>query len=1131
MADTPRILARMAFVGRERELARLATGLERAASLQAARIALTGPAGIGVSCLLTELQARLADLPDVVVLRAAAFEPQEGVPCAPLAAALAPCLETLTDERLIAVVGAAGLEVAALVPSLADRLASLDLIPTDPLRSSPDQQASRLVEAILGVLTRRAGEGVVVLALEDLHHADPGTRKFVETVLRIGRELPICLIVTYRPEELHRRHPMFGLASIIESDPIIECITVGPLERHEVMRLIEGLTGERPSGALTAAVLEGSGGIPLLAEQLAETEAGTGGSLGGRFDDLLRTRLAALSMGAMRCIRVLAAARRPLPIDLLLAAEFPGGHISRAALAEVCGAGLAVETDASDASTWVAVVHEAYADSIQAHGLPADRQPVHDALARALADQPAEAAWHLERAMRFAAARNAHVEAGLACRSLDPGGTALLHFQRALELIETHEARVPRLSVSTPELLALTADAAFAADDAGRAAGLAQQAISELAGASAVADAARRGSREQHALQLDVGLLYLRLGLYQSAAGDHVAAQSSLQTAVQLVPDEPTAERARVLGALAQVLMLDGGFDESARLAERARAAASAAEPQADAELGHATCTLGVDVAYGGQIDRGLAYLEEAADHARRAGRLDDLMRTYANRTHLLELDARYDAALAVVQQGIEEARRWEQEAGYGAFLRGNAADILFKLGRWSGSEAECRAALDWSPHRLVWSPLLALGAVLVESRSDDEAGRLVGQILLQLEAVPDGQWTATVQRIAVSYALWRDDVADAERVARRGWVRVAATGDRAQIAMAASTTTEACAAVAEAGRQRRDIGAVAAGTELAAAVLADAERHLAPGSLPGNLGSTREAQLHLATARAHLARLRNRADADAWAEIAEGWQALHVPYLAAKARWWEAAAALLSRDRRPQARTALEAAWDLSVDLPARPLLREIRRLGQRGRIALPDVPLSLVPRSAPAVVAVGPGRPSDDAVGADAGAGRVSMIPGLELTPAADDGTQLSLDATGRWPTELAGEASPAFGIAGALASLGPADDSTALEPNFDGSFRSATGRAITERLLPVEVAPARDPFNLSPREYEVLAIIAEGRTNREIAERLFISERTVAVHVRNILAKLGVSGRVEATSVAIRLGLVPGVAPAAR
>jgi DNA-binding CsgD family transcriptional regulator len=68
------------------------------------------------------------------------------------------------------------------------------------------------------------------------------------------------------------------------------------------------------------------------------------------------------------------------------------------------------------------------------------------------------------------------------------------------------------------------------------------------------------------------------------------------------------------------------------------------------------------------------------------------------------------------------------------------------------------------------------------------------------------------------------------------------------------------------------------------------------------------------------------------------------------------------------------------------------------------------------------------------------------------------------------------------------------------------------------------------LRPREREVLAGLAEGCTNREIAHRLFISERTVAVHVGNILAKLGASGRVEAAMVALRLGLVPFTPPAA-
>jgi len=69
----------------------------------------------------------------------------------------------------------------------------------------------------------------------------------------------------------------------------------------------------------------------------------------------------------------------------------------------------------------------------------------------------------------------------------------------------------------------------------------------------------------------------------------------------------------------------------------------------------------------------------------------------------------------------------------------------------------------------------------------------------------------------------------------------------------------------------------------------------------------------------------------------------------------------------------------------------------------------------------------------------------------------------------------------------------------------------------------APAdEDPFGLTPRERQVLAALAEGATNREIAAQLFMAEKTASVHVSRILAKLGVRSRTEAAAVAHRLNL---------
>jgi ATP/maltotriose-dependent transcriptional regulator MalT len=81
---------------------------------------------------------------------------------------------------------------------------------------------------------------------------------------------------------------------------------------------------------------------------------------------------------------------------------------------------------------------------------------------------------------------------------------------------------------------------------------------------------------------------------------------------------------------------------------------------------------------------------------------------------------------------------------------------------------------------------------------------------------------------------------------------------------------------------------------------------------------------------------------------------------------------------------------------------------------------------------------------------------------------------------------------------------------------------GRAGTAGTAPPKTADELARFGLTDREREVLILVAAGRSNPEIAKALFISPKTASVHVSNILAKLGVSGRVEAAAVAHRLGI---------
>jgi DNA-binding CsgD family transcriptional regulator len=125
----------------------------------------------------------------------------------------------------------------------------------------------------------------------------------------------------------------------------------------------------------------------------------------------------------------------------------------------------------------------------------------------------------------------------------------------------------------------------------------------------------------------------------------------------------------------------------------------------------------------------------------------------------------------------------------------------------------------------------------------------------------------------------------------------------------------------------------------------------------------------------------------------------------------------------------------------------------------------------------------------------------------------------------------AAPLLAMARELA--GRARLATAAGRSPDAAADRGPGAEVTAAAGPPEgdrgplpgVAAAR--FDLTDREREVLALLARGDSNRQIARALFISDRTVAVHVSRIFDKLGVRNRTEAATVGARLGLTPSSA----
>jgi DNA-binding NarL/FixJ family response regulator len=109
--------------------------------------------------------------------------------------------------------------------------------------------------------------------------------------------------------------------------------------------------------------------------------------------------------------------------------------------------------------------------------------------------------------------------------------------------------------------------------------------------------------------------------------------------------------------------------------------------------------------------------------------------------------------------------------------------------------------------------------------------------------------------------------------------------------------------------------------------------------------------------------------------------------------------------------------------------------------------------------------------------------------------------------------------------LKDVGPDELARAIRSVAGGKpyLHAAVTRALLERMSARAARPADPPAPLSPREMEVLRLMATAATYREIGQKLFISEETVRSHVKNILAKLDQPNRTQAVVAAVKMGLI--------
>ena len=392
-------------VGRAAELATIADALDATRDGTATTLLLAGEAGVGKSRLVGEAM-RMASERGMQVLRGACVNiGAAGVPYGPIVEALRELQRELPPGEMAELAGVAAPDLARLLPSLGG--------PDLPEASGQSQWLqARLLEAVLGFIQRLAARAPVLFVVEDLHWADPGTRETLTYLVRNLRSDPVAVLITYRSDELHRRHPLLPWLAELDRTGRVQRIDVARLQPTVTRELLASILGTEPDAEMVERVVERSDGNPFFIEELAMAERSSSDrGMPPTLRGILLARISALPEDAQAVVGVAAVAGRWVDHDLLAAVAGQDESTTIAALRDAVGQQVLIADDGGHADGYAfrhALMQEAAYDDL----LPGERRRLHRAFAEAVAARPvgsgaADAAAHwAELAYHWSATRD-----------------------------------------------------------------------------------------------------------------------------------------------------------------------------------------------------------------------------------------------------------------------------------------------------------------------------------------------------------------------------------------------------------------------------------------------------------------------------------------------------------------------------------------------------------------------------------------------------------------------------------------------------------------------------------------------------------------------------------------------------